>query len=157
MPFVYHTPLLLILTSGTPNTEAGVFTWKPGSRNLMMHSIFCGGFAGGLVAITGLAIRIKKWTTTATSPQVAATLVPEDTGAQAAKASCGFVVPPTVGSGGPLYMGGFVCGAGGPGGWKAKSMSQVMSVEGSANQSLDLFTSSAVANMQADAEIDVME
>jgi hypothetical protein len=82
--------------------------------------------------------------------------VPLDPGAQAAKSTCGFVIA-TPGTGGPLYLGGFVCSAGGPGGWKARTDDQAIGLEGSANQSLDLWTAAPTASLQAAYDIDVME
>lgn len=134
-------------TNGTPNTESHHATIKPGARTLFLTQLVVGGKAGALTALSGIAYRLKKRTTSATTVLTPATPTPSDPGAQACKASGGIADPFNLGTGGPLYLGGCLIGAGGPGGWKARDISMAPGLEGLANQSIDLATASPVANL----------
>src|SRR6266487_4668728 len=143
MPFVYSSQSAQIATnfttSGTANTEVDQFWLKPGTRNIGLQGLYVGGKGAGLTAISGIAYRFKKWTTTAASGG-GFTATPRDIGMQAAKATVGAVdAGVTTGTGGPIYVGGCVSGAAGPGGWVAPNVDSLIVLEGSATQSVDLF------------------
>jgi len=156
MPFVYALQSVQLATnfttSGTANTEVDHCFIKPGTRNIALISLLVGGKAAGLTAISGIAFRIKKWTTTAASGGTAAVPTPRDPGMQAAKATAGMSASAgvTAGTGGPTFLGGCLCGAAGPGGWVAPNPDAAHTLEGSATQSLDIFSVSGTVSLNFD-------
>lgn len=162
MPFVYGSMTAVVATnfstSGTPNTEVDHLFVKPGTRNIGILGLYVGGKGAGLTAISGIAYRMKKWTTTSSAAGTAITPTPRDPGAQACKATAaGASGGVTSGTGGPLYIGGCVSGAAGPGGWVAPNPDAMPTLEGSANQSIDLFSASATASLSFEATIEHVE
>lgn len=157
MPFLYYTHNAIVgsATSGTPDTEFDFQAIKPGSRDVRITQITCGGMAAGVTAISGIAFRLKRYTTSGSTLSFANSGIPRDPGTQQAKASVGFVSAP--GTGGPLFLGGFSCGAGGPGLWKARNLNSAAALEGSANQSIDLFAVSSTATSLLYFSIDFAE
>lgn len=151
--FIYKTLSAMLATnfttSGTPNTEVDHQFLKPGTRNISLLSLLVGGKGAGLTALSGIAYRLKKWTTTAAAGGTGATPTPSDPGVQAAKASCGQSASAgvTPGTGGPTFVGGCISGAAGPGGWVAENPDAMDTLEGSANQSFDLFSASGTASL----------
>lgn len=162
MPFVYHIDTAVVATnfatSGTANTEVDQLFVKPGTRNIAVIGLYVGGKGAGLTAISGIAYRLKKYTTTAASAGTAITPTPRDPGAQASKCTSGAAsAGVTVGTGGPLYVGGCISGAAGPGGWVAPNPDAVIVLEGGANQSVDLFSASGTISLNFEAKLEVQE
>lgn len=153
MPFVYTLPTSNLATnfttSATPATEIEHQFIKPGSRNMGVLSVEVNGKGAALTAITGIGFRIKKWITTAASGGTAQTPAPNDIGMQASKSTAGMTAAASVtaGTGGPTFLGSFGCGGGGPGGWAAKNPDNLYTLEGSATQSIGLWSVSGVASM----------
>lgn len=161
MPFVYSSQSAQIATnfatSGTANTEVDQFFLKPGSRNIGVQGLYVGGKGAGLTSISGIAYRFKKWTTTA-STGGALTPTPRDPGMQAAKATSGAAsAGVTPGTGGPTYIGGCVSGAAGPGGWVAPNTDSLIVLEGSATQSIDLFSASGTISLNFEFAVEHVE
>jgi hypothetical protein len=148
-------------TNGTANTETEQAFLKPGTRNIALQALIVGGKGAGLTALSGIAYRIKKWTTTAGSGGTAATPAPSDPGAQACKATAGWsatlAAAITPGTGGPTLQCGCVSGAAGPGGWVAANPDSMKVLEGSATQSLDLFVASGTVSMNYEANLEFQE
>lgn len=149
-------------TSATPNTELEPFFLKPGTRNIGVCRLQVQGKGAGLTALSGIIYRLKKWTSTAASGGTAAVPSPGDPGAQACKATAGLgtgggVAVVTVGTGGPTLQ--CICGssASGPGGWVAANVDDNKTLEGSANQSQDLFVASGTASMNYEFQVDHQE
>jgi len=165
MPFVYSSQNAQVAsgtqgfqTSATANTEVDQFFLKPGTRNIAVNACYTGGKGAGLTAISGIAYRFKKWTTTASSAGTPVTPTPRDPGMQAAKATAGGAsAGVTSGTGGPTYLGGFVSGAAGPGGWVAPNPDSTMVLEGSATMSIDLFSTSGTASLFFDFVVEHIE
>lgn len=169
MPFVYATSSVQnfgsttqgMQTSGTANTEIDAFFIKPGTRNIGIQALYVGGKGAGLTAISGIAYRLKKWTTTASSAGTAAVPAPRDIGMQAAKATAATGATAqgavTSGTGGPTFLLGIVSGAAGPGGWVAPNADSLPTLEGSAAQSIDLFSASGTASLFYDFTIEHVE
>ena len=153
MPFVYKLPTSVLATnfttSATPATEIEHQFIKPGTRNIGILSVEVQGKGAALTAISGISFRLKKWTTTAAAGGTAATPAPVDIGAQACKATAAWTAAASVtaGTGGPTFLGSFGCGGGGPGGWAAKNPDDLYTLEGSATQSIGLWSNSGVASM----------
>jgi len=101
--------------------------------------LLVGGKGAGLTQLSGIAYRLKKWFTTATTINTgtALTPAPEDPGAQAAKATSATSTGAqfTAGTGGPTFQGGCTSGGASPGGWTAEDPDAAPTLEGSANQS----------------------
>jgi hypothetical protein len=150
--FVYDlVPGATIATSAAPNTEVDEFFAKPGTRNISLQAYYFHGRGAGLTQLSGITMRLKKFTTTSTVINTGTALTPStnDPGVQAAKmtsawASAGAL---TVGTGGPVLLASVGCGATGPGGWVAQNPDSMKVLEGSANNSLDLFSASGTASM----------
>lgn len=166
MPIIYalHSDQVLqnYTTNGTPNTENDTAFIKPGaSRAVLLFALRVQGKGGGLTALTGLGFRIKQWTSTASSGGSSMTASPKDNRlpaavetAAAATTASGTV---TSGTGGPSIVGGCGCGASGPGGWVAANPDDQVVLDGNANKSIDLFSSSPTASMNYEFENDTME
>jgi hypothetical protein len=146
-------------TNGTPSTETDHMFLKPGTRNIGLQLINVIGKGAALTALTGIAFRLKKWTTTAAAGGTSQTPTPKDPGAQAAKLTNGLSASAgvTAGTGGPTFIGGCGCGGAGPGGWAAANPDSLPSLEGSATQSIDLFSSSGTASMKFEFTAEVVE
>jgi hypothetical protein len=165
MPFVYVTQSAMsgalggnFATSGTANSEVDCYFLKPGTRNIWVNACYVGGKGAGLTAISGIAYRFRKWITTSSAAGVGVIPVARDPGAQAAKATSGMAsAGVTSGTGGPSYLGGFVSGAAGPGGWVAPNPDSMMVLEGSANMSIDLFNISGTASLNFEFTVEHQE
>jgi hypothetical protein len=146
-------------TSGTPNTELDFFYIAAGaSRGTGLQAAYIHGKGSALTAISGITVRVKKWTTTASSAGTAITPLPRDPGYQAAKAACGYSsASVTSGTGGPSLALTIGCGAAGPGGWVAPNADSVVFVEAGSNDSIDLFNSSGTASLVMAASAEIIE
>lgn len=150
-------------TSATPNTEIDVAFVKSGAtRNVSVIGLYVGGKGAGLTAISGIAYRLAKFPTTASSSGTAIVPTPRDPGMQASKhtaaaGAAGGVNAVTSGTGTKVYLGGCISGAAGPGGWVAPNPDAGMVLEGAATQSIDLWSSSATASMNYEFNIETAE
>ena len=162
MPFIYmiptHSVAAAFTTSATPDTEIDAMFVKPGTRTIALLAMRVGGKGAGLTALSGIAYRLKKYTTTSAAGGTAITPAPSDPGAQAAKMTAGGATAGvTVGTGGPVFQMGCTSGAAGPGAATAVTPDAAKTLEGAANQSIDLFVSSGTASMKYEAELDVQD
>jgi len=164
MPFVYNSSSAEngtnFTTNGVANTESDYFFIKSGARNVGVQGLYVGGKGAGLTSISGIAYRLKAFRSTATVINTGTALVPRprDPGAQAAKATAATSTGAQFTAGtGPVYIGGCVSGAAGPGGWVAPNADSVPTLEGSANQSIDLFTASGTISLNFEFAIEHIE
>jgi hypothetical protein len=162
MPMVYTTATKSVAdtfaTHATPGTEIDAVFIKPGTRNVGVTLLQVLGRGAGLTALSGIAFRLKRYTTTSASAGTAITPTPKDPGFQACKATAGGAsAGVTVGTGGPVIAAMCGCGAAGPGGWAARDPDSVIAVEGSANQSVDLFCASGTASLNYEAALEHAE
>jgi hypothetical protein len=174
MPFLYcnsskQAPLENFTTSTSTNTELDQFFLKPGaSRTLQVPACRVQGKGGGLTALTGISIRMKAWTstasqstTTAASGSTSTTPAPKNKLCPACVATAGMVTTATVGvssgSGGPNIVNLASMGASGPGGWVAINPDDVAQLDGGATMSIDLFSASPTASMNYEFECDNQE
>ncbi len=168
MPFIYSSQSKQALenfsTSSSANTQLDQFFLKPGaSRPAAVVALRVQGKGAGLTALSGISIRLGQWTTTAstTVAGVASVPSPKHNLAPACVATAGMVTAAsstiTAGTGGPLYVGYASMGASGPGGWVAINPDDVPTLDGGANRSMDLFSSSPTANMAYEFECDNTE
>lgn len=160
MPMVYGVvPGALQTTNATPNTANDCLFVKPGTgRSVALISLLVQGRAAALTAISGIAFRIQKWTSTSSSAGTAITPSPRDTGMQAAKATAAYATATvTSGTGGPSLQQAFGCGAAGPGGWVAPNPDAAIVLESGANQSIDLVNASGTASLNFEASAEIAE
>lgn len=167
MPFVYEISSKSVAenytTSGSANTEIDAAFVKPGAtRASAIQAVRVQGKGGGLTALSGLAFRLKQWTSTASSAGTAITPAPKDNRAPAAVTTAaagtsGGTAAVTSGTGGPNIVGGCGCGATGPGGWVAANPDSLITLDGGAAKSTDLFSASATASLSYEFGIEVAE
>jgi hypothetical protein len=106
-----------------------------------------GGKGAGLTALSGIAFRIKQWTTSSSTGGTSITPSPVDKRSPAAVTlvrlgASGGTGAVTSGAGGPNYTGNNSCGASGPGGWVDINPDAAINLDGGANSSTDFFSSS---------------
>ncbi len=169
MPFLYEShskqaPLENFQTNSGANTELDFFFMKPGaSRPAAVVALRVQGKGAGLTALSGISIRLKQWTSTS-STSVACTSTtpqPKNNLAPACVATAGMATAAsstiTSGTGGPQVVGFASMGASGPGGWVAINPDDVPLLDGGANRSMDLFSSSPTANLSFEFAVDNQE
>jgi hypothetical protein len=140
------------------------FFLKPGaSRPAAVVALRVQGKGQALTALSGISIRLKQWTSTA-STSVAGTSTtpqPKNNLAPACVATAGMATTSTStitsGTGGPQVVGYASMGASGPGGWVAINPDDVPTLDGNSNKSMDLFSSSPTASMAYEFAIDNTE
>lgn len=167
MPFVYSVASKAVAenytTSGSANTEIDAAFIKPGaSRPSSILSLRVQGKAAALTALSGIAFRLKQWTTTASSAGTSITPAPVDNRAPvavstAAAGTGGGTGAVTSGTGGPSIVGGCGCGASGPGGWVAVNPDAAIVLDGGVNKSTDLFSSSGTASLNYEFFLELQE
>ena len=156
MPMIYGiTPATAgnLTTNATPNTATETLFLKPGAtRTLWLLSLYVMGKGAALTTISGIAFRVKKWTTASTAG-TAITPQPRDSGFQAATATA--ASRPTAGSGGGTPVLAFGCGAAGPGGWVAPNPDAgvVMAAANAGSIAVDDASGTASLNFEISGEI----
>jgi len=146
MPMVYSLSLATagnLTTNGTPNTETDAFFLKAGVRSAALQSVMLMGKGAGLTAISGIIMRIIKFTVASTAG-TGITPTPKDPGMQAAKATA--ASRPTAGSTRVNRIT-FGCGAAGPGGWVAPNVDSMEVLEGGGALSIDGMDASGTASL----------
>lgn len=133
-------------TSGTANTEVDhLRTLTVAARGAAFTGLYVAGKGAGLTAISGIAFRLKRFSTAST---VGSALTPHPKDPLAAAAQLTAFTAPTLGTTATIVL--FIgCGAAGPGGWVAPNPDQaiVLSANGGANGNLDLFSVSGTASL----------
>lgn len=154
--FVYGIGSGTALTSsGSANTEVDDMFVKAGTgRSVGLQGIYIHGKAAALAAISGLSMRLKKWTTASTSG-TSLTPQPADPGAQAAKHTAAYT--PTAGSGGGLYHLEIGCGAGGPGGWTAPNQDSLKVLESGYAGSFDVYSAAGTVSLVHGLSLETVE
>lgn len=167
MPFYFdmHSKQIAenITTSGTGNTEIDHAFVKPGTnRPVGIPKLLVQGKGNALTALTGIALRIKEWITTASSAGTAVTPSPKNKLVPACNATAGMgtgggTAAVTSGTGGPNIVGTAGMGASGPGGNVGINPDDVPALDGGANMSLDLFSSCPTATKDFEYEATLSE
>jgi len=160
MPFVYNVDSRMAAaalenyaTHATPNTEIDAAFWKPGATCTMnLLNLRGQGKGAGLTALSGIALRLKIYPTTAAAGGSAITpKAVDDRHTRAAVSVCAAAATAagnvTAGTGTLAQAGGISFGASGPGGWVAENPDSMITIEGGAARSLDLFSSSPTASL----------
>jgi len=158
--FVYGvTNAALVTTNAVVNTLNDFAFMKPGAtgRGARMVKIDLIGRAGSLTSISGIAIRVNKWFTTASTGS-AITPTPKDRTAPAATATAGMsATTVTSGTGGPTALGVCGCGAAGPGGWVARDQDDGYELNAADTQSIDLNNIAATVSLAFECAFDISE
>lgn len=142
-------------TSGTPNTEVDGLALIAGTgRAMLVQALFVMGKAAALTALSGIAFRLRRFTTASTAGS-AITPAPRDPGAQASK--CSAASGPTAGSGGAANQLAIGCGAGSPGGWVAANQDSMPLLESGSSDSFDVFNASGTASLNYEQSAEVCE
>lgn len=170
MPFIYAShnkmgaqALENLTTNGTGNTETDFFFLKPGAtRVINLLACRVQGKGNALTSLTGISIRLKQWTASASASTGATSVTPQPkhnlspacaaTAGLTSTASSG-VTSGTTG----VYVGMATCGASGPGGWVAANPDDVPSLDGNASKSQDLVSSSPTVSMNFEFSADHSE
>lgn len=154
MPFVYNSAGIINtqnFVTGGANTPQDYYFIKAGTRNVGVLSLITGGKGAGLTALSGIQYTLEKYPTTSTAVNTGTALTPApvDVGSQACKATAATSTGAqfTAGTGTLVYVGGCFSGAAGPGGWVAENPDALPTLEGSANQSIDLWVASGTASL----------
>lgn len=146
MPMVYSSSLATpgnSTTSGTPATEVGVFTLKPGSTlGFRMFAIDVIGKGAALTTLSGIGFRVVRWGTASTSG-TSFTPTPKDAGMQASVTTG--TSGQTVGTTRTNRVI-FGCSATNGGGWWAKHEDDEEVLRATA-QSLDMLSVSGTASL----------
>lgn len=159
MPFVYSVAAAgtTFTTSGTPNTEVDHLRHNAGStpgRGCGVQAVYCIGKGAALTAISGIAIRGKRWTTGST---VGTTITPVGRAISQPAASSTAAYGPTAGSVDGGYWLTIGCGAAGPGGWVAPNPDSVAQIENGSGDSLDLYSASGTASLVLEISSEIVE
>lgn len=167
MPFLYDVHSKQVsenyTTSGSGNTEIDFQFTKPGaSRPFGMAALKVQGKGAGLTALSGISIRAKHWTSTASSAGTSVTPAPKNNLAPACVATAGLGTSGgtgavTSGTGGPNIVGYASMGASGPGGNVAINPDDVPTLDGNANKSLDLFSACPTVSLSFETETTIQE
>lgn len=150
-------------TSGSANTEIDFLFLKPGaSRPLQVLALRVQGKGAGLTALSGISIRMKQWTSTASSGGTSTTPAPKNNLAPACVATAGMGAgggtgAVTSGTGGPSIVGYASMGASGPGGTVPINPDDVPTLDGNANKSVDLMSASPTVSLSFECEVDNQE
>jgi hypothetical protein len=153
--FVYAVaPAANQATSGSANTEVDALAIIVGVRNVAIQALYAIGKAAGATTLTGIAFRLKRWTTASTAGS-AITPQPRDPGAQASK--CSAASGPTQGTGDGAVRLAFGCGVAGPGGWVAPNSDSMPVIEGGSGDSLDVYSVSAGTSLNFELSAEVVE
>jgi hypothetical protein len=156
MPMVYSCSLATagsLTTNGSANTETDTWFLKAGVRNVALQSMYVVGKGAGLVAISGIAFRIIKFTTASTAG-TSITPTPKDPGMQAAKATS--ASRPTAGATRVNRIV-FGCGAAGPGGWVCPNPDSLELLEGGGALSIDCFDVSGTVSLNFEMSFEIQE
>ena len=150
-------------TSTSSNTELDQFFLKPGaSRTMAMAALRVQGKGNALTALSGISIRMKQWTASASTSvgATSTTPTPKNNLVPACVATAGMVTTSTSnltsGTTG-LYCGLASMGASGPGGWVSINPDDQALLDGGASKSLDLISSSPLGSAAWEFEADHLE
>jgi hypothetical protein len=148
------TPAATQTTNSSANTTNDcLFLAVGATRNLWLQYILANGKAAALTALSGINIRLQKWTSTASSGGTSITPAPVDPGYQAAKHTAGYSASAvTSGTGGPTLLGSFGFGVSSPGVWgnttgQSTNLDACPMLQAAATQSIDALNISPTASL----------
>jgi hypothetical protein len=159
MPFGYAVegaPATPYASHVTPNTEDPTLVLRQATRGVDLTSIFVHGRGAALTTITGIGLRIRRWTTAGTGG-TGVTPAPRRVGTTASTTAADKVTAITPGTVSGAYQLGIGCGASGPGGWVARDADSAIHLEGGGADELDINSVSGVASMLHHVSAEILE
>lgn len=159
MPFAYSvvpavaTPLT---THASANTENPNLVIRQATRGVDLNSIWVCGRGGGLTALSGIAFKVRRWTTVG-SGGTAITPAPRRIGTAASTTAADSSAAITPGTVSGAYQLAFGCGAAGPGGWTARDPDSAIHIEGGSSDELDINSISATTALGLEISAEISE
>ena len=159
MPF-YYSVYRSAVTNGTAGTESTTGHIRMVSGSARTASV-TGLFAAGRASTTGgFILRLKQWSTTASSGGTAYTIVkryPNNPAASISAATDASAI--TAGSGGPIITLALGCPSGGGAAWVPTDPADAIQMEagGGANNNLDVYSIGSAASMNIDITVEIGE
>lgn len=151
---VVPTVATFLTTSGSANTELPNMAIRQATRGVDIISLYACGRGNALTSITGIALRLRRWTT-AGSGGTAITPQPRRIGTTASTTAVSSESAITAGTVSGAYQLAFGCGAAGPGGWVAPNQDAYIHIEGGSSDEIDVnsICSATSMNLELSAEI----
>lgn len=159
MAFVYGvapSPATFLSTNGTANTETVNLAFRQATRNVDIQSFYVIGRGGGLTAISGIAFRLRRWTTAGTGG-TSVTPAPRRIGTTASTTVVDSETAITAGTVSGAYQLIFGCGAAGPGGWVAPNVDSMVNIEGGSSDEIDVNSISATVSLNFEISAEIQE
>lgn len=159
MPFAYGvvpTVATFLTTSGSANTELPNMALRQATRGFDIAAIFCCGRGNALTSITGIAFRLRRWTT-AGSGGTAITPAPRRIGTTASTTAVSSESAITAGTVSGAYQLAFGCGAAGPGGWVARDADAMIHTEGGSSDEIDINSICSATSMNLELSAEIVE
>lgn len=157
MPFVYSiSPAANVTTNGTANTDTDHLRTLTGStRRAAIQGLFLIGKGAGLTAISGIVVRLARYSTASTSGS-SITPRPKEPSAPASQLTA--FTGPTVGTTQTVQQS-VGCGAAGPGGWVARDSDSMIGMEagGGSNGNVDAISQSGTVSLNFEYSLEFVE
>ncbi len=153
------------VSNATPNTSVSHLRFLTAAgRAVSIQALYLQGRDSAATSISGLSVRLIRWSTTASSVGTAGGVRARDPGAPASSiaAVANFATDASVitqGTGGPTLQLMTGCGRAGPGGWVAPNPDSMiyLAPAGGVNGNLDMTSGSGGASISFDATIEHQE
>lgn len=158
MPFVYDVQAGVQYTShATPGTEDPTIVLRQATGGFNVQGASCTGKAAAATSITGIAFRVRRWTT-AGSGGTSVTPSPRNGRAPAATTTAVDKQSAiTAGTVSGAYQLGFGCGKAGPGGWMARDADSMIHVEAGGADELDFNSIAGEASLNFELALEINE
>jgi hypothetical protein len=150
-------------TSATPNaTSNNARFLTVAARPCYIQAFYVTGKGAALTSISGISIRVIRWTSTASTGGTAMTPRPRDFNSPAASTTAfSDTSAITSGTGGPAMQVQFGCGAAGPGGWVAPNPDSALYLPAGGGAATgahcDILSHSGTASLFFDLEVEHFE
>jgi len=162
MAFVYDIACATTpLTGGGAGSEVVQMAIRQGNlsagkRGVDIQAFSVIGRGAGLTAISGISLRVKRWTTGGTGG-TACTVNPRRLGttADTAAVDSGTTITPGTVSGAIQLL--FGCGAAGPSGWAAMNPDSMIHMEGGSQDECDVYSTCGTASIGLDLGVEIAE
>lgn len=157
MPFVYNvTGGANYTTSGSANTEDPTIVLRQATRGVDLQAIYGAGKAASATTISGIAIRVRRWTT-AGSGGTSLTPAPRRIGTTASTTAVDKQTSITPGTTSGAYQIAFGFGKAGPGGWVARDADSAIHLEAGGSDELDLNSVSGETSLNFELACEIAE
>jgi hypothetical protein len=137
MPFVYSVDAGTLYTAAATNTEDPTIVIRQTTRGMDLTGMYAAGRANAATTISGLNIRVRRWTTAGTGGTTV-TPAPRRIGTTASTVCVDKASAITAGTVSGAYQVSFGFGKAGPGGWVARDADSAIHLEAGSADELDL-------------------